>query len=121
MDLASVSAPTLPLEQELALAQASIDRVQKELSPKASLTKSQTPAAPSEAKTDAKSIAVKRQQKVMKTFKRVMVNKNVLILTDKVDLRKQITRVLVGDETSLVFIKTTNDLWKRLRDGKEEF
>lgn len=116
----SSSAPTLPLEQQLALAQASI-RVQKELSPKASVSKSQTSAALSEAKTDAKSIAAKRQQKVMKTFKRVMVNKNVLILTDKVDLRKQITRVLVGDDTALVFIKTTNDLWKRLRDGKEEF
>jgi len=76
----SSSAPTLPLEQQLALAQASIDRVQKELSPKASVSKSQTSAALSEAKTDAKSIAVKRQQKVMKTFKRVMVNKNVLIL-----------------------------------------
>merc|ERR1712070_1113194 len=78
-----------------------------------------SPKAPS--RTDAKSQVAKRQQRVIKTFKRVMVGKTVLVLTDKPDLRKQITRVLVADDTSLVFIKSTNDLWHRLRDPKEEY
>lgn len=78
-------------------------------------------AVPKAARLDSRQSAKKREQKVMKTFSRVMVGKNVLILTDKPDLKKQIARVLVADDTSLVFLKSSNDLWHRMRDSKEDY
>lgn len=63
----------------------------------------------------------KRHQRVMKAFNRAMPGKSVLILTDKKEIKKQITRVLLNDGTAVSFIKTSNDLWTRLRDGKEHY
>lgn len=78
-------------------------------------------SSPKVSRTDVRSVVAKRQQKVMKSFGRVMAGKNVLVLTDKPALRKQISRVLVSDETSLVFLKSSNDLWYRLRDSQEDY
>lgn len=70
---------------------------------------------------DGQALAKKRHQRIMKSFNRVMPGKSVLILTDKTDYRKQITRVLLSDETLVSFIKTSSDLWQRLREGKESY
>merc|ERR1740121_3008435 len=78
-----------------------------------------TPSKPSRA--DARSMAAKRQQRIIKSFTKAMVGKSVLVLTDKIDLKKQITRVLLADGTSMQFIKTSNELWQRLRDAKDEY
>jgi CheY-like chemotaxis protein len=73
------------------------------------------------SRSDARSLENKRKQRVIKAFSKVIVGKSVLILTDKKDLQKQISRVLLKDGTSISFIKSTNDLWQRLRDGKEQY
>uniref|UniRef100_A0A7S0B5K3 Response regulatory domain-containing protein n=1 Tax=Pyrodinium bahamense TaxID=73915 RepID=A0A7S0B5K3_9DINO len=51
-----------------------------------------------------------------------MPGKSILILTDKADVRKSIMKALLvaAAEVDIVFVRTTSDLWKRLRDPKEK-
>jgi len=116
----SSSLPNLPMVQTLAPSSSlpNLPNRENHNSVGESSVGESSPKAP---RTDVKSLVAKRQQKVMKTFNRVMAGKNVLVLTDKPALRKQITRILVSDETSLVFIKSSNDLWFHLRDSQEEY
>lgn len=62
-----------------------------------------------------------RNQKLTKAFHRAVQGKSLLILTDKADVKKSILRALLSAaaETSLCFVKTTSELWTRLRDAKE--
>lgn len=73
------------------------------------------------SRSESHSLANKRHQRIMKAYNRVMPGKSVLILTDKKDLRKQITRVLLADDVSVLFIKNSKDLWQRLRAPKEKY
>jgi CheY-like chemotaxis protein len=72
------------------------------------------------AREDAKAASTKRNQRVMKAFAKCMTGKSILILTDKKELRKQITSVLLADGTQLIFIKSSIELWTRLREPKEK-
>jgi CheY-like chemotaxis protein len=72
-------------------------------------------------RAEARSAATRRHQRVMKAFTKAMSGKSILLLTEQKALRKQITSVLLKDDTNLRFIKTSNDLWPRLRDPKEQY
>jgi CheY-like chemotaxis protein len=73
------------------------------------------------SRKDSQTLATRRHQRLMKSVGTVMPGKSVLTLTDKKELRKQIARVLVADDTAVSFIKSTSELWQRLRDAKENY
>lgn len=63
-----------------------------------------------------------RTQKLMRSFHKAVVGKSILVLTDKRDVRKFVLKSMVslGLEVSVSFLKSTNELWTRLRDTKEQ-
>mmetsp|Transcript_41574 Transcript_41574/g.77357 ORF Transcript_41574/g.77357 Transcript_41574/m.77357 type:complete len:867 (-) Transcript_41574:64-2664(-) len=69
----------------------------------------------------SKSAAFKRQQRVVKAFDKAMPGKAILILTDKKSLVKAITNVILMEDVTVVFVKSSNDLWQRLRSPKETY
>jgi len=111
----SVSLPSLP--QVHSLASLDVNKCE-DLN---ALQKDSLKQSPSDRQSDARSVATKRHQRVMKAFTKVMSGKSILVLTDNKELRKQITRVLLKDDAPLRFVKTSNELWPRLRDTKEEY
>jgi CheY-like chemotaxis protein len=112
----SISLPSLTQAHSIASLDASrgedIGMLQKELLKKASS---------SDRRSDARSAATKRHQRVMKAFTKATSGKSILLFTDQKEVRKKITSVLLNDDTKLRFIKSSNDLWPRLRDPKEQY
>lgn len=72
---------------------------------------------------DFKSSSQKQAQRIMKAFHRVIKGKNVLILTDKTDVRRSIMRAMMcaAEEMNLCFVRTTAELLKRMREAKEQY
>lgn len=58
--------------------------------------------------------------RVMKAFHRAVLGKTLLVLTDKPEARKSIMHAVQSAEVAVQFVKTTNDLWAKLRDSKEQ-
>eukprot|EP00931_Biecheleriopsis_adriatica_P064340 TRINITY_DN39136_c0_g1_i3.p1 TRINITY_DN39136_c0_g1~~TRINITY_DN39136_c0_g1_i3.p1 ORF type:complete len:542 (+),score=126.31 TRINITY_DN39136_c0_g1_i3:139-1764(+) len=76
-------------------------------------------ATVSKRKRDPQAI---QAQKIMKAFHKAIAGKSVLILTDKVDVRRAIMRGLMSaaNEMDMCFVKSTSELWIRMRDAKEQ-
>lgn len=58
---------------------------------------------------------------VAKIFSREVAGRSFVVLTDKVDARKALTHATQQVELLLTFVKSTNALWKQLRDPKERY
>lgn len=89
-------------------------------------TRSSGPGASrtSDFKSTSTSVRVQPQaQRIMKAFHRAVNGKCVLILTDKVEVRRSIMRALMSaaTEMDLCFVKSTSELWQRMRDAKEQY
>mmetsp|Transcript_33877 Transcript_33877/g.100628 ORF Transcript_33877/g.100628 Transcript_33877/m.100628 type:complete len:963 (-) Transcript_33877:47-2935(-) len=65
---------------------------------------------------------VVKAQRILKSFGRIVPGKSILVLTDKASVRKSIMRALLCTcgEANLVFLKNSNDLWRRFSDPKEQ-
>lgn len=76
-----------------------------------------------QSSTEFKSSAQKQAQRIMKAFHRVIKGKNVLILTDKTDVRRSIMRAMIcaAEEMNLCFVRTTAELLKRFCEAKEQY
>lgn len=74
---------------------------------------------PKHSPSQARPLVSKRQQAVFNTFCKAIVGKSILILTDNADVRKSMTHVVCSHDAKLMFAKTSNDLWLKLRDPKE--
>lgn len=114
----SVSLPSLPVAHSVASFDLNSFNKSEDLS---ILQKDSVKHAPPDHRSEARAAAKKRYQCVMKAFTKATSGKSILLLTDRKDLRKQITSILLKDDTSLRFLKTSNDLWPRLRDAKEQY
>lgn len=54
-------------------------------------------------------------------MKRALQGKTVLVLTEKSAVRKDLGRALLALNADLYYVRSTNELWHRLRDAKEHF
>jgi len=66
--------------------------------------------------------ATRLAAQIMKAFQRLVPGKSILVLTDRADVRKAIMKALMSaaKEIDLIFVRTTSELWHRLRDPKEK-
>jgi len=69
--------------------------------------------------SSSRSIAPKRPLTLSQSFARVMVGKSIVVLTDSPHLRKTAVSAFNSDDATLVFTKSSHDLWTKLRDTKE--
>jgi len=83
-------------------------------------SKEVTEKPPRAEKADKKAQRLALQ--IMKAFHRVVPGKSILVLTDRADVRKSIMKALLSTakEVDLTFLRSTSELWHRLRDPKEK-
>eukprot|EP00929_Paragymnodinium_shiwhaense_P009780 TRINITY_DN114105_c0_g1_i1.p1 TRINITY_DN114105_c0_g1~~TRINITY_DN114105_c0_g1_i1.p1 ORF type:complete len:863 (-),score=199.20 TRINITY_DN114105_c0_g1_i1:175-2763(-) len=62
-----------------------------------------------------------RDRKVAKAFSRAAAGKNVLVLSDAADVMKTVSNVMLSANLGLFFAKSTNELFKRFADPKEQW
>lgn len=62
-----------------------------------------------------------QKAKVMQAFARAVNGKSVLVLTEKGDVKKSISRSILGSGISLCFTRTSHELWQQLQDAKSSF
>lgn len=62
-----------------------------------------------------------RERRVSKALHKLVRGRQVLVFTDRADVRKDLSRSLLSLDVALFFVKSTNELWHRLRDAKEEY
>jgi len=84
-------------------------------------------SGPGASRADFKSASTSRAQpqaqRIMKAFHRAVNGKCVLILTDKAEVRRSVMRAMMSaaTEMELCFVKSTSELWQRMRDAKEQY
>jgi len=59
--------------------------------------------------------------RVTRAFRKVTPGKSLLVLTDRPDVRRAIQRGLLAAQVVLCFVRTSTELWHRLRDKKDHF
>jgi len=75
-----------------------------------------------EAETEAQQQPPKEKKgKLVRAFQRAVAGKSLLVLTDRPDVRKSIMRTMLAAGATICFVKSTNDLWSRFRNQKEQY
>eukprot|EP00928_Gymnodinium_smaydae_P017135 TRINITY_DN16542_c0_g1_i1.p1 TRINITY_DN16542_c0_g1~~TRINITY_DN16542_c0_g1_i1.p1 ORF type:complete len:948 (+),score=207.83 TRINITY_DN16542_c0_g1_i1:195-3038(+) len=64
--------------------------------------------------------AAQRDCTLAKRLAKVLRGKSVLVLTDKVDVRKSVCGAMIDAPAALCFVQNTNELWQRLRNKREQ-